>query len=361
MPKANPNLLFLSRPNLLTDPGGDTTQILRTAEALQKLGLHADVNPTDPDYNRYDLLHFFNIIDPEDILGHIQRTDKPFVVSTIYVDYREYDRYHRRDLIGLANRLFSYNTVEYFKTVGKWLLKGEPLSSREFLWRGHRGSIRRILQKAAHLLPNSESEYRRLASDFGIQKPYTVVPNAVDPARFYPQPAGERDAVLCISRIEGRKNQLNLIRALEGTGLPLTLVGAPAKNQPAYYRKCRQAAGERVRFEGFVPNDQLHPYYLRARVHVLPSWFETTGLTSLEAAAMGCNIVVGDRGDVREYFGNNAWYCNPGDPASIRDAVLAAWHAPPDPAFAHRIRQEYNWEIAARMTIEAYRKVLPCG
>lgn len=363
LPTFNPNILFLARPNLLTDPGGDTIQILRTAEALRRQGLHVDVNPPTPDYRRYDLLHFFNLIDPEDILGHIRRTDQPFVVSTIYVDYREYDRYHRRDLIGLANRLLPYNTVEYFKTVGKWLLRGESLSSPEFLWRGHRGAIRHILKKAAHLLPNSENEYRRLLADYPRSvrgKPYTVVPNAVDPDRFYPQPTGERDAVLCISRIEGRKNHLNLIRALEGTNIPLVFVGAPAKNQPEYYRKCKQAAGDSVRFEGFVPNDRLGPYYLRARVHVLPSWFETTGLTSLEAAAMGCNIVVGDRGDVRDYFGPNAWYCEPGDPTSIRNAVLAAWHTPPDPAFAERVRREYNWEIAARMTIDAYQKVLLC-
>ena len=353
-------ILMLTRPNLTDDPGGDTIQVLRTAGELRKLGVTVDVNPPEPDYARYDLLHFFNIIDPEDILGHLNRSDKPFVVSTIYVDYREYDRYHRRDLIGLANRFFSYNAVEYLKTAGKWMLKGERLSSYEFLWRGHRRSIRRILERAACLLPNSASEYRRLARDFALEKEHAVIPNAVDAARFFPEAGQRRNSVLCVSRIEGRKSHLNLIRAMNGTGIPLKLVGNPARNQQGYYRACRKAAGPEVRFEGFVPNDHLHEYYLQARVHVLPSWFETTGLTSLEAAASGCNIVVGDRGDVREYFGEDAWYCDPGDPESIRKAILEAWHSPVNPHLADRIRREYNWEIAARMTFAAYKNVLLC-
>jgi hypothetical protein len=44
-------------------------------------------------------------------------------------------------------------------------------------------------------------------------------------------------------------------------------------------------------------------------VHALPSWFETTGLTSLEAGAMGCNLVVGMGGDTHDYFQDLAWYC----------------------------------------------------
>jgi len=38
------------------------------------------------------------------------------------------------------------------------------------------------------------------------------------------------------------------------------------------------------------------------QVHMLPSWFETTGLSSIEAAVMHCNIVITDKGDTREYF-----------------------------------------------------------
>lgn len=352
---------MLARPNLLTDPGGDTIQVLHTAEALRQRGLIIDINPSRPEYKKYDLLHFFNVIDPEDILGHLQKTTKPYVVSTIYVDYQEYDRYHRRDIVGIANRVLSYHGVEYLKTVGKWLLKGERLSSYSYLWQGHRRSVVKILKGASCLLPNSENEYRRLVNDFGMEQEYVVVPNGVSIEKFKTVPEQDRANILCVSRIEGRKNQYNLIKALKGTGLMLKLIGNPAKNQQNYYRRCRAIADDQVEFLGFVPHETLWQHYAEAQVHVLPSWFETTGLSSLEAALMGCKVVVGDRGDVRDYFQNDAWYCQPGDPTSIRNAILEAYHAPYCSELANRIISQYNWQNASNLTFFAYQKALTCA
>lgn len=353
-------ILMLARPNLLTDPGGDTTQVFSTARALRRRGHLVDINPRRPEYQLYDLLHFFNIIRPQDIIGHLERSDKPYVVSTIYVQYEEYDRHHRRDAVGWASRFLPADSVEYLKVAGKWLLKGEPLSSHSFLWRGRRRLIRHILKGAGCLLPNSLSEYRRLLAHYGIENDYVVAPNGIDPRLFHykGEGPGNRSGILCVGRIEGRKNQLNLIRSMRGISLPLIIAGRPAPNQKAYYEQCRKAAGPGVRFIGFLPQQSLLQYYLRARVHVLPSWFETTGLSSLEAAAMGCNIVVGDRGDVREYFREDAWYCDPGNPDSIRRAVLEAHQAPQNITLAERVRAEYNWDKASDQTLKGYRTAL---
>lgn len=351
-------ILMLARPNLLAYPGGDTTQILQTAEHLRQAGLIIDINPTTISYDQYDLVHFFNIIDPEDILGHLPLLQQPYVISTIYVLYEEYDRYYREDLIRFAYRFFSRFGVEYMKIVAKWLLKGEQISTYKFFWYGYRRSIQQILRGASCLLPNSENEYRRLLADFGMEKEYVVVPNGVDAQRFSIKEEQERRNILCVSRIEGQKNQFNLIRAIEGTDLPLFIVGQAAKNQQGYFRKCQQVAGEKVHFTGFISQQDLWQYYQEAKVHVLPSWFETTGLVSLEAALMGCNVVISNRGDVRDYFQDDAWYCDPTDPDSIRQAILEAYNAPVSSKLADRVRREYNWQNAAKMTIQAYEKAL---
>ncbi len=353
-------ILMLARPNLFDDPGGDTRQIVNTAEELRNLGVEVDLNPASPQYEKYDLLHFFNIIDPEDILGHLQKTDKPYVVSTIYLDYQEYDRHHRKDFIGLANRVLSYHGVEYLKTVGKWILKGEPLSTYSYLWTGHRKSILKIIKGAACLLPNSEIEYRRLARDFNTEKEYVVIPNGVAPNKFKRLPERDRNTVLCVSRIEGRKNHFNLIKALRGTGITLNIVGNAAQNQKNYYRRCREIADDNVHFLGYLSHEELCEHYAKAKVHALPSWFETTGLVSLEAAVMGCNVVVGDRGDVRDYCQDDAWYCEPGDPTSIREAILEAFEAPYCQNLAKRVKSEFNWQNASNLTFMAYQKALHC-
>jgi glycosyltransferase involved in cell wall biosynthesis len=164
--------------------------------------------------------------------------------------------------------------------------------------------------------------------------------------------------VLCIGRIEGRKNQLNLIKALNNSTFKLIIIGSYAINQPGYYKACRDAASANIQFIENLAQDRLVDYYSRAKVHALPSWFETTGLSSLEAAILGCNIVITDKGDTKEYFGDMAFYCNPESPESIRRAIEAAAGSPPNEELPQKILKEYTWSVTAEKTFEAYRQVL---
>ena len=91
---------------------------------------------------------------------------------------------------------------------------------------------------------------------------------------------------------------------------------------------------------------------------MLPSWRETPGLVSLEAAAAGCRIVSTAIGSAREYFGDLAWYCDPCNPGSIRQAVLQALAAPATAALRQRVLERFTWEVAAQNTLEAYSKVM---
>ena len=80
---------IIARSTLHTVPGGDTVQAVQTARHLKDLGVTVDVKLSNEaiDYSQYDLLHFFNIIRPADILYHSKKSGKPYVVSTISVSY----------------------------------------------------------------------------------------------------------------------------------------------------------------------------------------------------------------------------------------------------------------------------------
>jgi glycosyltransferase involved in cell wall biosynthesis len=166
------------------------------------------------------------------------------------------------------------------------------------------------------------------------------------------------NVVLCVGRIEGIKNQLSLIRGLSGTRFQLYVIGNAATNQQDYYHECKKSAGGNIHFIESLPQEDLLRYYRKAKVHVLPSWFETTGLSSLEAAAMGCNVVITEKGDAKEYFGRLAYYCEPSSPDSIRKAVEKAASAPVDTALRKKILTNYTWQITAAETASAYRYVL---
>lgn len=361
------NVLFIARSTLYTNRGGDTVQLLKTAEYLRRLGVGVDIRLTgeEIDYSGYQLLHFFNLIRPADMLKHIRLSGKPYVVSPLYVDYTEADRHTRRGLVWKLLRYLPAERIEYLKVIARRLSGAEKIVSPAYLWNGQYRCIREVLRHAALVLPNSVSEYERLQRRFATDRPWRVIPNAVDPAIFRPAAvaggaavAREDDLVLCVGRIEGIKNQLNLIRAVNGSAFRLIVIGSPAVNQVSYYEACRRAAGPAVRFEDAVSQEALCGYYSRARVHVLPSWFETTGLSSLEAAAMGCSIVITDKGDTREYFGEDVFYCDPSSPGSILEALKKAAAEGPSERLRIRIFSQYTWRQTAEKTLEAYREAI---
>jgi glycosyltransferase involved in cell wall biosynthesis len=357
-------IAFISRASLYRDKGGDTVQIIYTAAELRKRGVEVDIflSNEKPDYAVYDLLHFFNIIRPDDILPHIADPKKPFVVSTIFVDYSEYEKKARKGASAIIFRFLSPDFIEYIKVLGRFLVNGEKIKSAFYFLNGQKRSIRKIVGMASLLLPNSKSEYDRLSHSYNIQKKFRVIPNGIDSNLFKPRPTEiMRDdrLVLCIARIEGRKNQLNLIRALSNTPYRLILIGARSTNQPEYYEKCRQEAGQNVQFVDFLQQEFLLDYYRKAKVHVLASWFETTGLSSLESAAMGCNIVITRKGDAFEYFGDEAFYCDPESPDSIFQAIDQAARNTVPAGLSARVIEHFNWSVAAKKTNEAYLEILP--
>lgn len=196
--------------------------------------------------------------------------------------------------------------------------------------------------------------------EYKIGKPYTVVPNGIDPLLFNPDKtmAKSEKLVICAARIEGIKNQLNLIKALNDTEFTLLLIGSPAANQNNYYEQCKKIASKNIQFISHLSQEELLTWYKKAKVHVLPSWFETCGLSSLEAAAMGCNIVITDKGYTRDYFGNNAFYCDPANASSILNAVRKASQSEWKPELQEKIFLDYTWQRTAAITLDVYKKVL---
>jgi glycosyltransferase involved in cell wall biosynthesis len=353
---------IITRSTLFTVMGGDTIQVLQTARLMGSHGIVADIKLTDEaiNYNNYNLLHFFNITRPADILYHIKKARIPFVVSTILINYGEYDKFHRKGFPGMLFRYLSSDAIEYLKAISRWILGRDKIMSLAYAFKGQKKSINEIIKKARLLLPNSVSEYTRLKRQYQCRTNYMVVPNAVDGDLFKFDKSVEKDPVLvlCIARIEGRKNQVNLIRALNNTRFKLLIIGAPAPNQLSYYHECLDLAASNIRFIEHVTQEELVAFYQKAKVHVLPSWFETTGLSSLEAAAMGCNIVITDKGDTKEYFGNHAVYCIPSSPESIYTAVEKASSLPCDKLLQLKIATQYTWQQASLRTAEGYKNII---
>lgn len=355
-------VVMITRSTLFTAKGGDTVQVLQTAKHLAAIGVIADIKLTNEliDYNQYQLLHFFNITRPADILYHLKKSKKSFVVSPILIDYSEYDKHHRKGIAGILFRWSSADAIEYLKTLARWLRGSDTIMSFSYLLKDHRRSVKKILNETSMLLPNSKLEYERVSNQYKYAGNYVIVPNGIDPALFRFNETIKKDnrLIICVARIEGLKNQFNLIKALNNTRYTLLIIGSPAQNQGSYYSACKKIAANNISFIENLPQHELIKYYQKAKVHVLPSWFETTGLSSLEAAAMGCNVVITTKGDAKEYFQEYAFYCDPSSPESIYAAIEKASIQEYIEDLRIKIFTNYTWQQAALQTKGAYKEVI---
>ena len=330
-------VILQNRANFRESLAGDSIQLLKTREYLVKTGIEAVIdNRPNPDLSDYDLVHLFNLIPVAETYQYYRgarRRKKRVVLSTVF-----------------------WNPEEFFK------VSESPEQLRD--WWQKTGSLRReILNGSVMIFPNSLLELAELGKLFGPLPPAVVVPNAADQSFAAASPHHFvhkyqwHDFLLSAGRICRQKNQLSLIKAVRKLKLPLVIIGPI--NDFQYYRECRrESAGQKILFIDTLPQSELASAYAAARVHALVSWYDIPGLVSLEAALAGCTIVSTNRGSAREYFGDKAFYCDPGDSNSIAQAVEAAWNAPKDRRLKESILAKYTWERVAGIIKEAYEKAV---
>jgi glycosyltransferase involved in cell wall biosynthesis len=360
-------VLMIARATLYSHPGGDTVQITKTAEYLNKIkGVEVDVNMVGEriDFKKYDFLHLFNITRPSDILSTIKESNLLYVLSTIYINFSEAEANHYARHRRFFGKLFDKDQIGYIKILARILKGQEKLTDYKYILYGQRKSVKKVIMGAKLLLPNSISEYKRLQNNYSIKQKYIVIPNAIDIDIFNKEIESDKyddftDTVICVGQITPVKNQLNIIRGLNHSKYKVYIIGNPSSNANAYYNKCKNIAADNIFFIPFLDQRVLANIYKKAKVHVLASWFETTGLVSLEAAFSGCNIVITDRGDQKEYFKNDAYYCEPNDPKSILSAVNKAFEDNKNSSLKERIYSNFTWKITANKTFEAYKEIFP--
>jgi len=364
-------VLFQSRTNLFDAPGGDMVQMLKTKEFLEKLGVTVDVSlEFEPDLKDYDLVHLFNLMEPQDIYRQMinaKKQNKKIALSTIYGLYTEFEKKARGGVFQKVAKFLSPYQINYLKTLIKhYFEKRFHKGVFKMTYKGYYGLMKEIVDNTSVFLPNSVSEMNRVATEFNLKNyNFVSIPNAIDKSVFTdsdtkkPNKYSEfKDCILCAARIEGRKSTLNLVKAVKGTNYKLVLVGKESKNQKKYVEQVHEEAGDNVTFLGAISHDDLRDLYNVAKVHVLASWMETPGLSSLEAAAMGCNIVVTKKGDTYDYFENYAFYCEPDDVDSIKRAIDKAYSSPFNPKLKEKILTDYIWEKTAQETLKGYELIM---
>jgi glycosyltransferase involved in cell wall biosynthesis len=354
--------MFLTRNSLDALSGGDKVQLLKTKEALEAIGQEVILGSgTSPDLHGIDLVHIFNpSLVPTQLIKKISRKKIPIAMSTIHWDMREY-------FSAMIRESFRFLKVRPNNFLVYFLSNEIRALIYRYVWNSHvEKTLHRAFSAGDILLPNSKAEADILTNDFQIpaKKIFPVV-NGIDPrssessAFDFSKKYNVQNFILCVGRIEFRKNQAMLLRALLDTSHDIVFIGRPFNT--GYTALCKKLAQQRPGKTLFIDHSspaEVYAAYQAARVHALVSWYETPGLASLEAASCGTPIVVTDRGCTKEYFGTDAHYCEPTSEQSIRNAIEAAWSQEKNDALRTRITTTCSWHQTALQTVAAYRTIL---
>ncbi len=238
----------------------------------------------------------------------------------------------------------------------------------------HRLAMVRTLDHAGALLIGGESFLEEVGERLGTARSrFTVVPGAVDTARFHPA-AGERAPgplrILYHGRVDRRKGVLDFIEALHRLDRPelawrATISGIGPDLEPARALAAERGLGQdRLSFLGYVAYDAAPEVYRAHDLFASPTYSEGFSNTILEAMASGLPVLscraVGVVDCLRD--GENGLLVEPGDVAAqaaalerlLTDAALRARIA--DTAL-QECRRTYSWSAVGREIMAVYDRL----
>ncbi len=232
-------------------------------------------------------------------------------------------------------------------------------------------------KRAAHITTISEHARADLLDLFDWLDPdrITVLPLAVD-ARFLPVPPdharfGLPEAyAVCLGAVQPRKNLARLLEAWatvvargDAGDAVLAIAGRPKQEGSTYAALADQLGiADRVRWLGYVTDDDLPVLLAGARCLVFPSLYEGFGLPVVEAMAVGCPVITSNTTSLPETAAGAALLVDPLAPTAIADAIARLLADAPERA---RLRElglaraaKLSWTRAAEVLAGVYTGVM---
>ena len=262
---------------------------------------------------------------------------------------------------------------------------GNPLSIKRFTgkpigWGDRLGRKLQIagMRRANAITAVSKFQAAELAEDLSFEPDaISVIPNPISPAllqQALEQPRVEpvESVVLYTGRVEFNKGSLELLRSVGQVVSQFPEVEyqlAGGRHNSIDDRSLERALGtngtrSRVQLLGHVPWQSLADCYRRASVFVMPSYYETFGISVIEAMAFGLPVVATNVGGLPEVVvdGVTGILVPPGNSEALAEAILRLLRDPDlrarmGQAGRERVRAEFTVERIVSQTLAVYESV----
>lgn len=362
-------VLFVLQDNFDSNHGGMAVQMRSYMTGLTEIGLKVS-RVTVTEFSRglkenYDIVHLCDVSVAHDIpplisgLALLNRKRTKVVLSTVYWDFDDYYRNGAYLFQRIGYKMFGSNFVDRLSSFVKFI-KSREIRFWRGVWNNRRALQKRIGDSVDLLLPNSSSEgdlFRKLT---GCSTPYIVINNGLDINLSTSSLVKDID-VLCVARIDKRKNQLQVAESFVDTDYKVVFAGPIGPNSDRYAKALLEIINrnDNMKYLGSLEQNELFNLYGRARYHCLLSWVETPGLVNLEAFSCGAEVIVADKGSVRDYLGDAAHYVEIGQNNELLKVLkegrkLDNIHRK---ELEDKITNEYNWKSIVQNLQKVYKEI----
>ena len=215
-------------------------------------------------------------------------------------------------------------------------------------------SFRKIRDKIKIVLARSEFEKKYLIEGFGFKEEQCkIIPLSCGIPKEIVGACNKENFCLHISLLcDHRKNVKRLIEASKKYNFSLIL-GGKLRNDEEKKLLCSWINGaDNIKYLGYLSDEEKLNLYKKARVFALPSLNEGVGIVALEAAALGCDIVITKLGGPHEYYANMAKIVDPYNVDDVGKAVCEFLNGDTfQPHLADFITNSYSLETVSEKLI----------
>ncbi|RDZ44869.1 glycosyltransferase family 1 protein [Haloferax sp. Atlit-10N] len=179
----------------------------------------------------------------------------------------------------------------------------------------------------------SDHAYEQLTTSYGLDvADVEMIPHGVDTDWFYPRdeqhPAVDPDktTLLYVGRLGARKGLrlgLQAVAQVNDPNLEFLIAGTGRHEERLRDLAAELGIENRIRFLGYVADEELPKLYSSADVFILPSRYEGFGLVLLEAVACGTPVIGVDAGGIPTAVQEDSGIVARRDVGSVARAITA--------------------------------------